>query len=72
MDTIITSLANSILSGGAITEVHIILGLFIITIISLRKTKPPSSGNSSGIYDDLSTKIDDLQQKIKDLNVKND
>ena len=65
METIIASLANSMLESGSISEVHILLGVLIVTIIAIRKSKQyaPITDNIS----EMSTKLDEISSKLKDL-----
>lgn len=65
MESIITSLANSMLESGTISEVHILLGVLIVTVIAIRKSKQytPNTPDIS----DVSSKLDDIQNKLKDL-----
>lgn len=70
MEALITSFANSIIANGTITEAHILLGIFIVTIIALRKTQGP--GIKPDDYEEISTKITEVQQHIADIDSKLD
>lgn len=70
MEAIITSFANSIIANGTITEAHILLGIFIVTIIALRKTQ--GSGIKPDDYEEISAKITEVQQHIADIDSKLD
>lgn len=69
VESLINSVAMSALESGAISEVHILVGLFIVTIIALRKTSQHHSQTQTDVTD-LSTKLDDVQRKLTDLELK--
>lgn len=70
VEAILTSLANSMLESGTISEVHILLGILIVTIIAIRKSRqyPPQNQN----IDTISTKLDSIQNKLDDLSAKSE
>ena len=70
MDQIITAMANSMLASGTVSEAHILLGLFIITIIALRKSR--QNQVPQGKYEDIVEALDNIQTKLKDLSDRNE
>ncbi len=70
MEAIITSLVNSALTSGTLSEVHILVGVFIISIIALRKINFDKSPRFD--YDAINIKLEELQQNIDDLSFKSD
>lgn len=65
MESIIASLANSMLESGTISEVHILLGVLIVTIIAIRKSKQYVPANQD--ISNIAGKLDEISTKLKDL-----
>ena len=65
MDQIITAIANSMLASGTVSEAHILLGLFVITIIALRKSRQNQVPQDR--YEDIVESLDNIQAKLNDL-----
>lgn len=65
MDQIITAIADSMLANGTVSEAHILLGLFVITIIALRKSRQNPVPQDK--YEDIVEALDSIQAKLKDL-----
>lgn len=65
MDQIITAIANSMLASGTVSEAHILLGLFVITIIALRKSRQNQAPQVK--YEDIVESLDNIQAKLNDL-----
>lgn len=70
MDQIITAIANSMLASGTVSEAHILLGLFVITIIALRKSRQNQVPQDR--YEDIVVALDNIQTKLKDLSDRNE
>lgn len=70
MDQIITAIANSMLASGTVSEAHILLGLFVITIIALRKSRQNQVPQDR--YEDIVESLDNIQAKLKDLSDRNE
>lgn len=70
MDQIITAIANSMLASGTVSEAHILLGLFVITIIALRKSRQNQVPQDR--YEDIVESLDSIQAKLKDLSDRNE
>lgn len=70
MDQIITAIANSMLASGTVSEAHILLGLFVITIIALRKSRQNQVPQDR--YGDIVEALDNIQAKLKDLSDRNE
>lgn len=70
MDQIITAIANSMLASGTVSEAHILLGLFVITIIALRKSRQNQVPQDK--YEGIVEALDNIQAKLKDLSDRNE
>ena len=70
MDQIITAIADSMLASGTVSEAHILLGLFVITIIALRKSRQNQVPQDK--YEDIVEALDNIQAKLKDLSDRNE
>lgn len=58
MEAVITSIINSVLASGTLSEAHIILGIFVVTIIALRRPRKETKNEETkdDITDDLEVK----------------
>lgn len=66
METIIASFADSIISNGTISEAHILVGIFLVTIIALRKSNQAQE-RDEGDVDDIKADIEDLHRCVKEI-----